>query len=65
MPWDMDEYYVEVVKGKTDKNCLKYPNPNFGLHSEPLTVVDIKCHIVLWYLPGTIPVNEEVVFFSI
>jgi hypothetical protein len=55
----MDDYYVESVKGGKDKDRTKFPNPQFGSHSEPLTVVDVKGRIVLWYLPGLVAIHEE------
>jgi hypothetical protein len=62
VPWDAEEFYVQVVKGGKDKNRKKFPSPEFGLHSKPLIVVDIKGRIVLWYLPGLVSISEEVGF---
>lgn len=52
IPWDIEDYYQEHVKRGRDKKRIKFPNPSFGTFSEPLTVVDTKGRIVLWYLPG-------------
>ena len=60
LPWDVEEYYVEYLKGNRDKNRQKFPNPNFGSHSLPLTVVDSKGRIILWYLPGLLSEKQQV-----
>lgn len=60
VPWDVEDYYVEYLKGNRDKNRQKYPNPNFGSHSLPLTVVDSKGRIILWYLPGLLSEKQQV-----
>ena len=52
IPWDVDEYYSNNIKGGRDKKRIQFPNPQFGSQSKPLTVVDSKGRIVLWYLPG-------------
>jgi hypothetical protein len=52
IPWDAEEYYLEHLKGGRDKKRKRFPNPSFGDFSQPLTVVDSKGRIVLWYLPG-------------
>jgi hypothetical protein len=44
-------------------NRVKFPNPEFGAFSTPLSVVDIKGRIVLWYLPGLIPSDRQVNVF--
>jgi hypothetical protein len=48
-----------VTLGK-DKKRNEYPNPNFGEFSDPLTVVDVKGRIVLWYLPGLLSLEQQV-----
>jgi len=51
--WDVDQYYAECVKGGADKhakNRHRFPNPSLGSYSRPLTVVDIRGQIVLWYI---------------
>jgi hypothetical protein len=64
IPWDVEDYYWEHVKGGRDKKRKKYPNPQFGDFSAPLTVVDLKGRIVLWYLPGLLSHEQQVgVFF--
>ena len=63
IPWDVEEYYVRHVKGGRDKKRIKFPNPSFGKFSEPLTVVDSKGRIVLWYLPGLLS-HEQLVSVS-
>jgi hypothetical protein len=66
IPWDVEDYYVEHVKGGRDRKRRKFPNPFFGAFSEPLTVVDVKGRIVLWYLPGLLSSRQKVgfVFFQ-
>jgi len=49
------------VKGGGDKKRKKFPNPQFGSFSEPLTVVDSKGRIILWYLPGLLSKKEKVI----
>lgn len=61
--WDVEEYYRVRVKGGGDKKGKKFPNPQLGSFSEPMTVVDVKGRIVLWYLPGLLSAKEEVKFF--
>lgn len=60
IPWDIEEFYLERVKAKRDKKEEKFPNPSFGFFSEPLTVVDDKGRIVLWYLPGLLSPEHQV-----
>jgi hypothetical protein len=58
IPWDVEEYHH---KRKQNKNgVVKFPNPSFGAFSEPLTVVDAKGRIVLWYLPHLLSVEQQV-----
>lgn len=52
IPWDVEEYYRNHVQGGRDKKRMGFPNPMFGTFSKPLTLVDVKGRIVLWYLPG-------------
>lgn len=62
IPWDIEEFYIQHVRGGGDKKREEFPNPQFGLFSEPLTVVDAKGRIVLWYLPDLLSEEEEVNF---
>ena len=62
IPWDIEDYYWEHVKFGRDKKRTKFPNPSFGKFSEPLTVVDTKGRIILWYLPGLISLEQQVSF---
>jgi hypothetical protein len=63
IPWDVEEYYSDFVKGKKDQPRTRFPNPQFGAFSEPLTVVDSRGRIVLWYLPGLLSEQHQVRFF--
>jgi hypothetical protein len=60
IPWDAEQYYVEHVKGMGDPNRIKFPNPELGSFSQPLTVVDSRGRIVLWYLPGLLSEEHQV-----
>jgi hypothetical protein len=60
IPWDIEDFYRERVKAGKDKKGVKYPNPSFGVFSEPLTVVDSKDRIVLWYLPELLSSEHQV-----
>jgi len=63
--WDIEEYYLEHLKGGRDKKRVLFPNPSFGKFSDPLSVVDKKGRIVLWYLPGLLSEEQQVrIFFS-
>jgi hypothetical protein len=57
IPWDIEEFYNKSVKGGGRKD---FPNLNLGFFSEPLTVIDSKGRIVLWYLPGLLSEQQEV-----
>lgn len=61
IPWDIEEYYSKHVKSGQDRKRVSFPNPQFGAHSDPLTVVDSKGRIVLWYLPGLLSIHQQVV----
>jgi hypothetical protein len=62
IPWDVEEFYQEhVLKGR-DKKRFKFPDPLFGKYSDPLTLVDSKGRIVLWYLPGLLSKEQTVSF---
>ena len=65
IPWDVEEYYIKHVKGRKDKERLKFPNPDFGAFSKPLTVVDSKGRIVLWYLPRLLSSEQQAGFLSL
>jgi hypothetical protein len=60
IPWDVEEYYLKRIKAGGDKGHVKFPNPQFGTFSDPLTVVDTKGRIILWYLPGLLSEGHEV-----
>jgi hypothetical protein len=60
--WDVNDYYKKHVQSGFDKKHQKFPNPEFGCFSKPLTVVDSKGHIILWYLPGLLSEEVEVSF---
>jgi hypothetical protein len=63
IPWDVGEYYSQCIKGNKDQSRMRFLNPDFGAFSEPLTVVDCKRRIVLWYLPGLLSQQQQVCFF--
>jgi hypothetical protein len=61
--WDVEQYYAECVKGGADKhakNKHRFPSPSLGSHNRPLTVVDLRGRIVLWYLPGLLSIRQQV-----
>ena len=58
--WDVEEYYKEHLKGGRDKKRAKYPNPDFGEISVPVTIVDVKGRIVGWYLPDLLSSEQQV-----
>ena len=63
VPWDVEQYYLECVKcgqEEREKNLHKFPCPSFGSHTEPLTIVDSRGRIVLWYLPGLLSIKQQV-----
>lgn len=60
IPWDVEDYYLECIKGKKDPKRLRFPNPYFGAFSVPLTVVDSRGRIVLWYIPGLLSREHQV-----
>ena len=64
LTWDAEEYYLKCVKSGGDKKRIKFPNPDYGSFSEPLTVVDVKGRILLWYLPDLLSVKEQVCIFQ-
>jgi hypothetical protein len=64
IPWDVEEYYLQCIKGKQDPSRMRFPNPRFGAFSEPLTVVDIRGRIVLCYLPGLLSGKHQVFCFA-
>lgn len=64
IPWDIEDFYWEHVKGGRDKKRIKFPNLSFGAFSEPLTVVDVKGRIVLWYLPGLLCSQHQVQVYT-
>jgi hypothetical protein len=63
--WDIEEYYKKHLKAGNDKKRVNFPNPSFGAFSEPLTVVDSKGRIVLWYLPGLLSPEQQVWHISV
>jgi hypothetical protein len=60
IPWDIESYFEIYVQGHRDQKRKIFPNPKFGKFSEPLTVVDSKGRIVLWYLPGLLSSEQQV-----
>jgi hypothetical protein len=60
IPWDVLNFYNIHVKEGRKGSLDNFPNPNFGYFSEPLTVVDEKGRIVLWYLPGLLSEEQKV-----
>ena len=60
VPWDIKEYYDKCVKGSYSRNDLDFPNPQLGSFSDPLTVVDVKGRIILWYIPGLMSKYHQV-----
>ena len=60
LDWDIEEYYRECVKKGKDKKRKRFPNPIFGKKSDPLTVVDSKGRIVLWYLLELLSILQQV-----
>ena len=67
VPWDVEQYYLECVKGgaeEREKNLHKYPCPSFGSHTDPLTIVDGRGRIVLWYLPGLLSIQHQVSLYN-
>ena len=58
--WDVEKYYQKHVRCGGDEKRKKFPNPNFGKFSDPLTVVDDEGQIVLWYIPGLLS-DEQLV----
>ena len=64
VPWDIEQYYIECVKAGHNQKHFEFPNPEFGAISEPLTVVDLKGCIILWYLPGLMPNCQQVRIYA-
>ena len=63
IPWNAEKYYQQHVKQGIDKKRHRFPNPEFGAFSEPLTVVDSHDRIVLWYLPELLSSKQQVNLF--
>lgn len=55
--WDVEEYFSQKVQ---QKKRWPLPIPILGQISEPLTVVDQKGRIILWYLPGLLSNRQQV-----
>lgn len=65
IPWNIEEYYLECIKGKNNPTRTKFPNPQLGAISEPATIVDSEGHIAIWFLPGLLSNQHQVrPFFS-
>ena len=64
VPWDIEQYYIKCIKAGRDQKHFEFPNPEFGAFSEPLTVVDLKGRIILWYLPGLMPNHQQVRIYA-
>jgi hypothetical protein len=62
MSWDIEEYNSRVVIGKEEGI---FPNLPLKKHSSPLTVVDCKERLILWYLPGLLLKRHQVSFCRI
>ena len=60
IPWDVEEFHQEHVLNGQDKKRIKFPDPLFGKFSDPLTLVDTKGRIALWYLPGLLSKEQKV-----
>ena len=60
IPWDVADFYKDHVKGHEDMDRITFPNPSLGNYSTPLTVVDNKGRIVVWYLPGILSEEQQV-----
>jgi len=63
VPWDVEEYYMECIKAPAEqheKNKSRFPCPSFGYQNQPLTIVDIRGRIVLWYLPDLLSPAQAV-----
>jgi hypothetical protein len=63
VPWDVEEYYIECVKTpveQCERNKYRFPCPFFGRQNQPLTIVDIRGRIVLWYLPDLLSPGQMV-----
>ena len=54
------EYYTKCIKAGCNQKQFKFLNPEFGAFSEPLTVVDSKGCIILWYYPGLMPNHQQI-----
>ena len=51
-------------KARRRRERKKFPNPNFGKFSDPLTVVDNEGWIVLWYISGLLSDEQLVGIYS-
>jgi len=60
VPWDVEEYHAKCVKAGHDRKRFEFPKVELGAFSKPLTVVDLKGRIILWYLPGLMPNRHQV-----
>ncbi len=63
IPWDIVEYASECVfvpSGVRSINKLRFPCVQLGRHEEPLTIVDRKGRIILWYLPELLSRLQQV-----
>jgi expansin (peptidoglycan-binding protein) len=56
----MEKYYKECIKGKKRRNFENFPKLSLGQKSSPLTVVDKKGRIILWYLPELLENKHKV-----
>jgi len=63
VPWDVEDYYAECVKPRWEEremNKHRFPCPSLGSYNCPLTIVDIRGRIALWYLPGLLSARQQV-----
>ena len=56
----MEKYYNECIKKKNPRNMKDFPHLSLGRKSSPLTVVDSKGRIILWYLPELLEMKHKV-----
>jgi hypothetical protein len=60
IPWDIEQYFIKCVKTRRKRDKAEFPDISLGRNSSPLTVVDCKGRIILWYLPGLLSASHRV-----
>jgi hypothetical protein len=63
IPWDIVEYASECVFVSSEirtKNLQRFQCPMVGSYDVPLTIVDTKGRIALWYLPQLLSKRQQV-----